>query len=99
MGPLQVGGSFYQGTGLTLIVPIFNTPILTDQNNNPVLRKGLGFAGMASLTFGGTKIAGGAGVSQLKLTPSEMEPYSHAWFLPSSSSASRLASTRRSSNS
>jgi hypothetical protein len=77
VGPLQVGGSFYQGTGLTLIVPIFNTPILTDQSvYRPVLRKGLGFAGMASLTFGGTKIAGGAGVSQLKLTPFEQEPYS-----------------------
>jgi hypothetical protein len=74
VGPLQVGGSFYDGTGLTLIIPIFNTPIFSDQNN--VLRKGLGFAGMASLTFGGTKIAGGAGVSQLKLTPYESEPYS-----------------------
>jgi len=74
VGPLQVGGSFYSGTGLTLIVPIFNTPIFADQNN--ILRKGQGFAGMASLTFGGTKIAGGAGVSQLKLTSAEMEPYS-----------------------
>jgi hypothetical protein len=74
VGPLQVGGSFYTGTGLTLIVPIFNTPIFSDQNN--ILRKGQGFAGMASLTFGGTKIAGGAGISQLKLTSSETEPYS-----------------------
>ena len=74
VGPFQMGGSFYQGTGLTLIVPIFNTPIFSDQSN--ILRKGQGFAGMASLTFGGTKIAGGAGVSQLKLTSSEMEPYS-----------------------
>jgi hypothetical protein len=77
VGPLQVGGSFYQGKGLTLIVPIFNTPILTDQNINPVLRGSVGFAGMASLHFGGTKIAGGAGVSQLKLTPYEREPYSN----------------------
>jgi len=74
MGPLQLGGSFYSGTGLTLIIPIFNTPIFSDQNN--VLRKGIGYAGMASLTFGGTKIAGGAGVSQLKLTSLESEPYS-----------------------
>ncbi|HXK17541.1 MAG TPA: porin, partial [Polyangiaceae bacterium] len=66
-GPVQVGGAFYTGTGMTLIVPIFNTPILTDGIN--VLRKGQGFVGMASLTFGGTKIAGGGGVSQLKLTP------------------------------
>jgi hypothetical protein len=66
-GPVQLGGAFYTGTGLTLIVPIFNTPILTDGIN--VLRKGQGFVGMASLTFGGTKIAGGGGISQLKLTP------------------------------
>ena len=73
LGPLQVGGSFYHGRGVTLIVPIFNTPIFADQSN--ILRQGQGFAGMASLTFGGTKIAGGAGVSQLKLTSAEMEPY------------------------
>jgi len=74
LGVLQVGGSYYQGTGLTMIVPIFNTPIFSDQHN--ILRKGQGFAGMASLTFGSTKIAGGAGISKLKLTPSEEEPYS-----------------------
>jgi len=69
--PVQVGGAFYTGTGLTLIVPIFNTPILTDKVG--VLRKGQGFVGMASLTFGGTKIAGGAGISQLKLTPTDAQ--------------------------
>jgi hypothetical protein len=74
VGPLQVGGSFYQGKGLTLIVPIFNTPIFTDENK--ILRPGLGFVGLASLTFGGFKVAGGAGISQLKLTSSEAEPYS-----------------------
>jgi len=74
LGVLQIGGSYYMGTGLTMIIPIFNTPIFTDTKK--VLRKGQGFAGMASLTFGGTKIAGGAGVSQLKLTSSEQEPYS-----------------------
>lgn len=68
-GPVQVGGSFYTGTGLTLIVPIFNTPIFADGIG--VLRKGQGFVGMGSLTFGGTKIAGGAGISQLKLTPND----------------------------
>jgi Gram-negative porin len=70
-GPVQVGGAFYAGTGLTLIVPIFNTPILTDKIG--VLRKGLGFVGMASLTFGGTKIAGGGGISQLKLTDTDKQ--------------------------
>jgi hypothetical protein len=70
-GPVQVGGAFYMGTGLTLIVPLFNTPILTDRPG--VLRKGQGFVGMASLHFGGTKIAGGAGISQLKLTPTDKQ--------------------------
>lgn len=74
LGPLQLGGSFYNGTGLTLIIPIFDTPIFADENF--ILRKSQGFAGMASLTFGGTKIAGGGGVSQLKLTPQEMQPFS-----------------------
>ena len=69
-GPVQVGGAFYTGTGVTLIVPIFNSPIFAD--NVGVLRKGQGFVGMASLKFGGTKIAGGAGVSQLKLTPNDL---------------------------
>jgi len=62
------------GSSMSAGIPIFNTPIFTDTKK--VLRKGQGFAGMASLTFGGTKIAGGAGVSQLKLTSSEQEPYS-----------------------
>lgn len=74
VGPLQLGGSVYQGKGLTLIVPIFNTPILTDENK--ILRPGYGFVGLASLTFGSTKIAGGAGLSHLNLTKSEMAPYS-----------------------
>jgi len=75
-GPLQVGGAFYAGTGLTLIIPIFNTPIFADALG--VLRKGQGFVGMASATFGGTKIAGGAGISQLKLTSNDklQQPFS-----------------------
>lgn len=70
-GPVQVGGSFYTGTGLTLIVPIFNTPIFADSAGT--LRKGQGFVGMASVTLGTTKIAGGVGVSQLKLTPIDQQ--------------------------
>jgi hypothetical protein len=75
-GPVQVGGAFYAGTGLTLIIPVFNTPIFADGFG--VLRKGQGFVAMASVKFGGTKIAGGAGVSQLKLTPNDerQQPFS-----------------------
>lgn len=75
-GPVQVGGAFYTGTGLTLIIPVFNTPIFADSFG--VLRKGHGFVGMASLTFGGTKIAGGAGISRLELTKydEQQQPFS-----------------------
>jgi len=79
-GPVQVGGAFYTGTGLTLIVPIFNTPIFADTLG--VLRKGQGFVGMASVTFGGTKIAGGAGVSQLKLTPNDQQSLPFSQLVP-----------------
>src|SRR6185295_7341800 len=58
----------------TLIIPVFNTPIFADSFG--VLRKGQGFVGMASVKFGGTKIAGGAGISQLKLTANDQEPFS-----------------------
>jgi hypothetical protein len=75
-GPVQVGAAFYTGTGLTLIIPVFNTPIFADSVG--VLRKGQGFVGMASVKFGGTKIAGGAGISQLKLTANDrlQQPFS-----------------------
>jgi hypothetical protein len=73
LGPVQLGGSYYRGAGLTLIIPIFDTPIFADENS--VLRKSQGFAGMASVTFRSTKIAGGGGVSQLILTPLEMQPF------------------------
>ncbi len=79
-GPIQVGGAFYAGTGLTLIVPIFNTPILADGLG--VLRKGQGFVGMASVKFGGTKIAGGGGISQLKLTPTDQQSLPFSQIVP-----------------
>ena len=79
-GPVQVGGAFYAGTGLTLIVPIFNTPILADGLG--VLRKGQGFVGMASLKFGDTKIAGGGGISQLKLTPTDKQSLPFSQIVP-----------------
>ena len=74
LGPLQVGGAYYYGTGLPLIVPIFDSPIFAGEDL--ILRKSQGFVGMASLRFWNTKIAGGGGVSQLRMTPTEMEPFS-----------------------
>ena len=73
VGPLSAGGAFYTGKGLGLLIPMFNTPLFSDEKK--VLRTSQGFVGMASLKFGGTKIGGGAGVSQLKMTSTEHEPF------------------------
>jgi predicted porin len=70
-GPLSAGGAFYTGQGLGLFVPLEDSPLFADQLG--ILRKAQGFVGMASLTFGDTKVAGGAGVSQLKMT-TEIDP-------------------------
>jgi hypothetical protein len=72
-GPVQVGGAFFKGKGLGLTVPMDNTPLFSDEQG--VLREGQGFVGMASLTFGETKLAGGGGVSQMKMTSTESEPF------------------------
>ena len=74
-GALAGGRLVLPGHGPDLDCSDLQHPDLHRSERN-ILRQGQGFAGMASLTFGGTKIAGGAGVSQLKLTPFEMEPYS-----------------------
>ena len=74
VGPLALGGAAYSGSGLGLYVPMENTPLFSDQKG--ILHKSQGAVGMASLTFGETKIAGGAGVSQLKMTATESEPFS-----------------------
>jgi len=86
LGPFQAGGAFYSGKGLGLYVPMENSPLFSDEKK--VLRPSQGFVGMASLTFGDTKIAGGAGVSQLKMTktlnpdgtPLESEPFAKLTF-------------------
>jgi hypothetical protein len=50
-----------------------NSPLFADEQG--VLRKSRGYVGMASLTFGDTKIAGGFGVTELKTTATEAEPF------------------------
>ena len=73
VGPLSLGGAYYTGKGLGLLIPMFNTPLFSDVSK--VLRSSQGYVGMASLKFGNTKIGGGAGVSQLEMTVNEQEPF------------------------
>ena len=68
-GPFAAGVSYFTGQGLGLYVPMENSPLFADEMG--VLRKTHGFAGMAGLTFGQTKVAAGAGVTNLMKTVSE----------------------------
>ena len=68
-GPFAAGLAYYGGQGLGLYVPMENSPLFSDEMG--VLRKSRGFVGMASLTFRDTKVAGGAGVTQLMKTSTE----------------------------
>ena len=82
--------------GLGLYVPMENSPLFADEQG--VLRNSRGYVGMASLTFGDTKIAGGFGVTELKMTQTEAEPFA-TLTIPSAvgiSAESTRASTRRS---
>jgi hypothetical protein len=66
LGPVQLGGAGFFGQGLGIYQALENTPIFSDQQG--VLRHQQGYMGVASLTLGGTKLAGGVGVTQIKKT-------------------------------
>jgi hypothetical protein len=66
VGPLTAGVAGYQGKGLGLYVPMENSPLFADEKK--VLRRSQGAVGLASITFGQSKVAGGIGVSQLKMS-------------------------------
>jgi hypothetical protein len=72
-GPLTAGFAYYAGQGLGLYIPMENSPLFSDEQG--VLRKTRGYVGLASFSFAQTKIAGGAGVSQLMTTVTETEPF------------------------
>lgn len=86
LGPLTVGAAVYAGKGLGLYVPMENSPLFADEKK--VLRRSQGAVGLASIVFGRNKIAGGIGVSQLKMsnvvlpdgTPLEAEPFAKLTF-------------------
>jgi hypothetical protein len=73
LGPLSAGVAYYRGQGLGLYIPMENSPLFSDEHG--ILRQSRGYVGMAALTLGQTKIAGGAGVSQLNITMTETEPF------------------------
>jgi hypothetical protein len=68
-GPLTAGISGYYGQGLGFYTPLEDNPINILSTGN--LRKQSGYYGAASLTFGDTRIAGGAGLSSLMHDPSD----------------------------
>jgi hypothetical protein len=73
LGPLTTGLAFYQGQGLGLYIPMENSPLFSDEHG--ILRQTRGWVALAGVTIGNTKIAGGAGASQLYTTITETEPF------------------------
>jgi hypothetical protein len=71
-GPLAVGASGYYGQGLGLYTPLEDNPINIAASG--ALRKQDGYYGGAALTFGDTRLAGGAGISRLHSDPSDPNP-------------------------
>ncbi|HEX3849815.1 MAG TPA: porin [Polyangiaceae bacterium] len=69
LGPVQLGGAGFVGQGLGIYQAMEDSPIFSD--NTGIIRHQQGFLGVAALNFGGTKIAGGVGETQLKKTASE----------------------------
>ncbi len=66
LGPVQLGLAGFYAQGGGIYAPLENYPLFAD--NLGVLRKQQGFLGLGSITFGNTKIAGGAGLTQILKT-------------------------------
>jgi len=65
VGPLKLGFSGFAGKGLGLVVPLEDNPAIL-LSGRPGLRSEDGYWGGAALVFGGTKIAGGTGITRAK---------------------------------
>ncbi|HEX2658121.1 MAG TPA: porin, partial [Polyangia bacterium] len=70
VGPLKLGFSGFSGKGLGLLVPLEDNPAII-LSGRYGLRSEDGYWGGAALVFGGTKLAGGAGLTRAKRDPSD----------------------------
>lgn len=66
LGPVQIGGAGFVGQGLGIYSAMEDSPIFSDSIG--VIRHQQGVVAMASVSFGDTKIGGGAGVTQVLRT-------------------------------
>jgi Gram-negative porin len=66
LGPVQLGAAGFIGQGLGIYSAMEDSPIFSDTAG--ALRHQQGVIGLASITLGDTKIAGGAGAMQIKKT-------------------------------
>jgi hypothetical protein len=66
LGPVQLGAAGFVGQGLGIYAALEDSPIFSDSIG--VIRHQQGILGLGSVTFGDTKIAGGAGITQIKKT-------------------------------
>jgi hypothetical protein len=72
-GPLMLGFSGFAGKGLGITVPLEDNPAII-LAGRPGLRSEDGYWGAAALVFGGTKIAGGTGVTRAKHDAADPDP-------------------------
>jgi hypothetical protein len=70
VGPLQLGGSAFTGKGLGFYVPLEDNPT-NFRFGTGGLRSQEGIWGGVALVFGGTRIAGGAGLNRSKRDPED----------------------------
>lgn len=76
LGPLQVGATGFAGRGLGIWAAIEDYPVFSaDSGNGYILRRQKGFAGLAALNFGSTKIAGGVGQTMISKVISDPERF------------------------
>lgn len=76
LGPVQVGATGFAGQGLGIWAALEDYPVFSsDSEHGYLLRRQKGFAGLAALNFGSTKIAGGVGQTMISKVMTDPERF------------------------
>jgi Gram-negative porin len=76
VGPVQLGATGFAGQGLGIWAALEDYPVFSaDSNNGYLLRKQKGFAGLAAVNFGHTKVAVGVGQTMISKVATDPERF------------------------
>jgi hypothetical protein len=76
LGPVQLGATGFAGQGLGIWSAVEDYPVFSsDSNSGFLLRHQKGFAGLAALNFGSTKLAGGVGQTMISKVITDPERF------------------------